>query len=401
MTTHVTCFDMAGAGDVSALEIWLKLQPLAQLRRLAVFAKTEGHHAPNDFSRDLLKLKLEQLFARLGITECAMSMLAIGSEGVGSPKGFVFADFADPTGSDAASPREERSESTIESTAIGTEEVTGEDINRAAREDSGGVGNDAKGAANANKSDKDRLVLGTARSEPVPIKEIGTLALVDRVTETARAALRDAGLAPEQARLLMVKSPLLAARHPAATAANSTMHRGRAISALGGGVALGEVDRSRLTEEAITQDLSIYSRHVQAITGAEITQVEVIALGNRPGAAGKLRIATTHTRDILDQRSIRALLASEGFQFDAYGELLDGDRIEALIAKTMVAEDNLVRGSRTIVYASSWAPESHIRAAASGVLGSLLGHLRFFVSADSVHQAPPGGGVTCVVFRDA
>ena len=59
-----------------------------------------------------------------------------------------------------------------------------------------------------------------------------------------------------------------------------------------------------------------------------------------------------------------------------------------------------LRGSRTTVYSSSWAPESHIRAAASGVFGSLLGHLRFFVSADSVHQAPEGGGMVAVVFRE-
>jgi cyanuric acid amidohydrolase len=358
MTTNVTCFDMAGAGDVSGLERWLESQPLARLRRLAVFAKTEGHHSPNDFSRDLLKLKLDQLFARLDITDRALSMLAIGSEGVGSPKGFAFADFAE--------------------------------ANDAAPSDAGLSGPQGAG----------RLALGTARSEVVPIADIGTLALVDRVTETARAAMRDAGLEPDQVRLLMIKSPLLAARHPAATPANSTMHRGRGISALGGGVALGEVDRNRLTEASITRDLSIYARHVQGITGAEITQIEVIAMGNRPGAGGDLRIATTHTRDILDQRSIRALLVEEGFHFDALGELLDGNRIEALIAKTMVAEDCMVRGSRTIVYTSSWAPESHIRAAASGVLGSLLGHLRFFVSADSVHQAPEGGGVTTVVFRD-
>ncbi len=361
MTTNVTCFDMAGAGDVSSLERWLESQPLARLRRLAVFAKTEGHHSPNDFSRDLLKLKLDELFMRLGITDRALSMLAIGSEGVGSPKGFAFADFADPPETPGAAP-----------VAPGT----------------------------ANRNAPARLALGTARSDTVPIADIGTLALVDRVAETARAAMRDAHLAPDQVRLLMIKSPLLAARHPAATPANSTMHRGRGISALGGGVALGEVDRNRLTEESITRDLSIYAKHVQGITGAEITRIEVIAMGNRPGAGGDLRIATTHTRDILDQRSIRALLAKEGFQFDAFGELLDGNRIEALIAKTMVAEDCMVRGSRTIVYTSSWAPESHIRAAASGVLGSLLGHLRFFVSADSVHQAPEGGGVTTVVFRD-
>jgi len=65
----------------------------------------------------------------------------------------------------------------------------------------------------------------------------------------------------------------------------------------------------------------------------------------------------------------------------------------------MVPDDGRVRGSRTTVYTSGWAPESHIRAASSGVLGSLLGHLRFFVSADSVHQAPEGGGMVAVIFR--
>ena len=353
MTTHVTCFDMAGAGDVSQLDRWLADLPAqGLLRRLVVFAKTEGHHAPNDFSRELLKLRLDDLFQRHGIGDRAMSMLAIGSEGVGSPKGFAFAELAS-TGTAAA------------------------------------------------HDDALRLAMGSARSAVVPLAEIGTLALVDRVADTARAAMHDAGLEPGQVRLLMIKSPLLAARHPAATPANSTMHRGRAISALGGGVALGEVDRAALAEATIARDLSVYTRHVQGITGAEIDRVEAVALGNRPGAGGHLQIASTHTTDLLDQRSIRAMLAAEGFRFDAFGDLLDGDRIEALIAKTMVDADGLVRGSRTTVYSSGWAPESHIRAAASGVLGSLLGHLRFFVSADAVHQAPPGGGMAAVVFRAA
>ena len=353
MTTHVTCFDMAGAGDVSQLDRWLADLPAqGLLRRLVVFAKTEGHHAPNDFSRELLKLRLDDLFQRHGIGDRAMSMLAIGSEGVGSPKGFAFAELAS-TGTAAA------------------------------------------------HDDPLRLAMGSARSAVVPLAEIGTLALVDRVADTARAAMHDAGLEPGQVRLLMIKSPLLAARHPAATPANSTMHRGRAISALGGGVALGEVDRAALVEATIARDLSVYTRHVQGITGAEIDRVEAVALGNRPGAGGHLQIASTHTTDLLDQRSIRAMLAAEGFRFDAFGDLLDGDRIEALIAKTMVDADGLVRGSRTTVYSSGWAPESHIRAAASGVLGSLLGHLRFFVSADAVHQAPPGGGMAAVVFRAA
>ena len=351
MTVHTLCFDMTGAGDVSSLDAWLQAMDIAKLRRLVVMAKTEGHHAPNDFSRDLLKLQLDRVFAAHGVQDRALSLLAIGSEGVGSPKGFAFAE---DTAADLTSPAD----------------------------------------------CSPRLALGTARSEPVPLAEMGTLQLVDRVAETAHAALRDARLQPDQVELLFIKSPLLPARHPAATPLNSTMHRGRAISALGGGVALGEIDRRLLTEDGIARDLSLYARHVQGITGAEVRCVEVVVMGNRPGASGALRIASTHTRDLLDQRSLRELLGSLGFRFDAFGELLDGERIHALIAKTMVAEDGMVRGSRTTVYTSGWAPESHIRAAASGVLGSLMGHLRFFVSADSVHQAPVGGGVAAVVYED-
>jgi cyanuric acid amidohydrolase len=346
MTVRVHCFDMDGAGDVSRLDAWLAALDADQLRRLVVFAKTEGHHAPNDFSRDLLKLRLAACFDARGIADRAMSMLTIGCEGVGSPKGFAFASFDAPP---------------------------------------------ADGPP--------RLALGFARSAPVPVEEMGTVTLVDRAADTVRAAMADAGLGADQVRLAFVKTPLLPARHPLATAKRTTMHRGRAISALAGGVALGEIDRARVTEEGIAADLGLYAKHVQAVTGAEIDRVEAIVMGNRPGAAGDLHMATTHTRDILDQRSIRAMLMANGIRFDAAGELLDGERIEALICKAMVDESGEVRGSRTTVYSSGWAPESHIRAAYSGVLGSLLGHLRFYVSADSVHQAPPGGGVVAAVLR--
>jgi cyanuric acid amidohydrolase len=341
---------MAGAGDVAQLETWLRGQDLARLKRLAVFAKTEGHHAPNDFSRDLLKLKLAQLFASVGLPEeRALSMLTIGCEGVGSPKGFAFAQF--------------------ESVPM-------------------------PGSA-------PRLALGFSRSEVAPTEEIGTPLMVDRASATARAAMQDAGLAPEDVKLLFIKTPLLAARHPQATPNRTLMHRGRAISALGGGVALGEIDREKITNASIATDLALFATRVQAVTGAEIDRVEVIAMGNRAGAGGDLVIDTTHTGDILDQASIKHMLLRHGFTFDATGDLQGGARIAALLVKTMVPESGEVRGSRTTVYTSGWAPEAHIRAAASGVLGSLLGHLRFYVSADSVHQAPEGGGVATVVLRAA
>lgn len=346
MTVTICCFDMDGAGDVARLDAWLGTLDAARIRRLVVFAKTEGHHAPNDFSRDLLKRELAACFAARGIADRAMSMLTIGCEGVGSPKGFAFAALDAP-----------RTEG------------------------------------------PPRLALGFARSGAVPVEEVGTLALVDRTAQTVLDAMADAGLVAGEVRLAFVKTPLLAARHPQATPQRSTMHRGRAIAALGGGVALGEIDRARVTDATIAADLGTYARHVQAVTGAEIDRVEAIVMGNRPGAGGELFMAATHTTDVLDLRSIRAMLEAHGIRFDALGGMVDGERIAALLCKAMVPESGEVRGSRTTVYTSGWAPESHIRAAYSGVLGSLLGHLRFYVSADAVHQAPPGGGVVAAVLR--
>ena len=37
--------------------------------------------------------------------------------------------------------------------------------------------------------------------------------------------------------------------------------------------------------------------------------------------------------------------------------------------------------------------------AASGMVGSLLGHTRFFISGDPIHHAPPGGGVAAAIIR--
>jgi ring-opening amidohydrolase-like protein len=348
MSTRLHAFDMAGAGDVSALAAWLREQPLARLARLAVFAKTEGHHAPNDFSRELLKSSLAQLFAELGIDASrAVSMLAIGCEGVGVPQGYAFARFDD--GGDAAGPA--------------------------------------------------RLALGCARSDPVPIEEIGTPALIDRVAATARAALADAGLDAESARLLFIKAPTLAARHTQATAARTSMHRGRAIAALGGGVALGEIDRERIAPASIASDAALFAHRVQAVTGAEIDAVEVVALGNRAGAGGELVADTTHMRDLLDHAAVRRLLARHGIATAPDGELAGGERVVALLAKVMVEEPGTLRGARTTVHTSAWAPEAQMRAAASGVFGSLLGHLRFFVTADAVHQAPAGGSTVTVILR--
>ena len=347
MSVRVVCFEMDGAGDVSRLAAALDELAPARIRKLAVIAKTEGHHGPNDFSRDLLRLALAQLLESRGLAARSLTLLSIGCEGVGTPLGFALA------------------------------EIEG--------------GGEPGGPP--------RLAIGFAASEKVPVAAIGAEPLVDVAAATVRAAIADAGLTPGQVGVAFVKVPILSARHPQATPEKISLHYGRAIAALGAGVALGDIPRERITAAAIAADHSLYARHAEVFAGAELDRVEAIVLGNRPGAGGDLAVHSTHTRDMLDQTSIRKMLAGAGVKFDEWGEIADGERIAAVFVKTGVPEDGMLRGARTTVYSSSLAPELHMRAAQSGVLGSLLGHTRFYISADPVHQAPPGGGVAAAIVR--
>lgn len=349
MSINVVPFDMAGPGDAGGLAAALGAHPSAV--RAVVFAKTEGHAGPNDFSRDLARGALAGALAEAGLAKRSTVMLAIGCEGVSTPCGYALIETPDTDAMRDCEP------------------------------------------------DHRALVMGTAVSAAPPPEEIGTPALVDRVAITVHAALEDAGLMPEDTALVLVKGPLLPARHPLASLQRISGSRGRAVAALGVGVALGEVPRERVTMESIAGDLSLYTRRAMTFAGPELDRIEVVAFGNRAGAPGCLRICTTLTRDMLDAASIKRMMLAAGFALDDAGELLHGGRVQAIFAKCGIAPDGSLRGGRTTVYSSSLLPETHMRAAESGVLGAVFGTTRYFISGDPIQQSTPGGGVAAVIYK--
>ena len=95
------------------------------------------------------------------------------------------------------------------------------------------------------------------------------------------------------------------------------------------------------------------------------------------------------------------MYAAAGCGFDALGRVADGERIIATMIKSGVAPDGRVRGRRTTIKSSHIDMDKHVRAAMSGVVGSILGDTRSFISANTVHQAAPGGGLAaCIVRQD-
>jgi cyanuric acid amidohydrolase len=349
MTIELVTIDMADPADVDGLAG--ALDALGPIRRLAVLAKLEAQPGCEDESRSRARRAVDTMLAARGLAERAVVLLAVGCEGVATPFAQLIVDLDSPS--------------------------------------------------NGERPGPPRLVLGIARSAPVAPAERGARALVDRVADTVRRALDDAALTPAQVGLALVKCPVAPQDAADASADQRSLSRGRAIAALGAGVALREIAEQRLSDSMIASDIGVFARRAMTFAGSEIDRVEAVVLGNRPGAGGTLQVTSAQLADILDGAGIRRMLAGAGVRIDRWGELVDPDEVAALLLKAGVAPDGLVRGRRTTVFSSGLAPDWHMRAAQTGLVGSLLGHTRCFISGDPIQQAAPGGAVAAAIVRVA
>ena len=357
MCVHVFTYDTAHPGDTREFSRLLKDFDPATIRRIAVLAKTEGNAEVNDYSREYGLQSVQLAIAAHGgqaLVERSTFLFSTGCEGAMTPFGTLFVDTEDPV---PPSPR---------------------------------------GSA---------LAIGCARSRSLRPEEIGTPLHADLATDAVREAMRDAGVYAPDVAVAIVKTPVTSHLPPTPGAVVNkriTSAHSKAVGALGAGVALGEVDRTRISEESIDRDHSLHARRAMVFSGSELDCVEVLVLANRPGAAGRCSVHTGYLSDLLDAQGLRDLFVAAGCALDTRGQVADPARIAATLVKVGSAPDGRVRGRRTTMKASHIDMDKHVRAAVSGIVGSILGDTRSFISANTVHQAPPGGGLAaCIVRHDA
>ena len=343
--------------DVAGLERILDGLPLERVTRLALVAKTEGTATINDFSRELALGAADRVIRARGgeaLLDRSTLIFSTGSEGVLSPCVYVLAAVDD-----------------------GAEPGDG----------------------------PTRLVMGGARTRPIDADELVTPTHARLVAEAVEAAMTEAGLAADQVSLVFVKSPILTHQAAARTGDDAVIARAgssgrsRGASALGVAAALGEIGRGSIDRVRIGMDLDIHARRAMTFSGTEVDFGEVLVLGNRPGAGGDAMVFSGELADILDARALKAVFRDAGCGLDDAGELTGTERLRAVFLKTGVSADGHVRGERTTVFQSELDPDKHMRAAASGLIGGLLGTGRVFVSGGTEHQAPPGGGL-CACIAD-
>lgn len=349
---------MNNPGDVSDLQRLIDSGAVKPEEIVALIGKTEGNGGANDFTRGFATQSFALLLAgHLGITPDAVTkriafVWSGGTEGVLSPHATVFT----------------RSE--------------------------------------AEPAGEKRLAIGIAVTRDLAPEEVGTMVEVREVAATVRAALVDAAIDDAaDVHYVQVKGPLLT---PAAVAdaerrgaklvtsdPNGSKPYARGATALGVAVALGEVDETALSDEAIAKRMDLYSAVANTSAGGELRNCEIILFGNSPKAGGTLRIGHGILKDVVDTDGVKAAVA------DALGgseATFDISAIKAVFAKAEAPVGGVLRGARTTMLSDADINyERHARAALGAVITSVTGDPRIFVSGGTEHQCKPGEAPIAVI----
>ncbi|ADG88923.1 cyanuric acid amidohydrolase [Thermobispora bispora] len=326
-------------------------------RVLAVIGKTEGNGGVNDYTRILADRAFRDVLVQKGTRtpeEVAQVPLVWsgGTDGVLSPHATIFAT-VDP--------------------------------------------------AKAPKTDEPRLSVGVAMSEPILPEDIGRPAMIEKVANGVREAMKIAGIEdPADVHYVQTKTPLLtletindAKRRGHTVVTEDTlksMDISNSTTALGIAVALGEIEMPR--EDQIHRDLSLYSSVASCSSGVELDRAQIVVMGNVRGIGGRYRIGHSVMKDALDTDGIWEAIRNAGLDLPERPHPSDlKGRLVNVFLKCEADPTGRVRGRRNIMLDDSdvhW--HRQIKAAVGGVAASVTGDPAVFVSVAAVHQGPAGGG---------
>jgi barbiturase len=354
MAIEVAKVELKNVQDASGLEACIRAGQFAADEVVAVIGKTEGNGGVNDFTRILA----DQAFRRALLAHGRRSEREIagipmvwsgGCDGVITPHATIFAQ------------------------------------------------NRKTGPAS-----QPRLAIGTALSAELLPEDIGRPAMVEKVAQGVEAAMRNAGIEdPADVHYVQTKTPLLTIEtvrdaetrgQEVACEVHDSMGVSNGTTALGIAVALGEIDMPGAEE--ICRNLDLFSSVASCSSGVELTQAQIVLLGNRPGAGGRYRIGHSVMKDALDFDGIYDAIRNAGLELPARPRAEDlGGRVVNCFMKCEADRRGTLRGRRQIMLDDSDVHHHrHSKAAVGGVAAAAIGDPAVFVSVDAMHQGPQGGG---------
>jgi cyanuric acid amidohydrolase len=336
----------AHPADVSGLERLIDEGRIRPEEVVCIIGKTEGNGGRNDFTRDLAMTAFEDLFSR---------RLQI--------------------------PREEVVNRMIFSLSGGTEGVTSPHIIVFTR----GAGTSA-GAK--------RLAIGIGYTRDFQATEIGRMPQIEETARVISDVVHDLGVVAADVHLVQMKGAI----PPGGGRSNMVYSRG--ASALGAALALGEVERARLSDDVVCEDWSLYSSVASCSAKPGLTRTEIMVMANSPSSDGDLVIDHTVLNDMLDVPSMHALLARLGMPVSAQLSEEQRARLVGVFAKSEADPRGTIRGKRhTMLSDDDISDTRYSRCVLSSVIASVTGDPAVYVSTRAEHHGPLGGGNMAVIAR--
>lgn len=346
----------SGPGDLSGLQDLIDAGKIRPEQIIAVMGKTEGNGCVNDFTREYVTVNLASYLGGLlkqtpkQVEKRIAFVMSGGTEGILSPHITVF----------------------------------------------------TRSQAEPVRYGPKRLAAGIAFTREFLPEELGRMAQIEATAQAVLEAMRDAGIEdPEDVHFVQVKCPLLTAervREAATRGAQVVTHDNyesmgysRGASALGVAYALGEVQRSQLSDACVLNDWTLNSGVASTSGGIELMYNAVIVFGNAPSSPSPYVCAHTVMRDAIDARSVMDAIA---------GLPVPAANIVNVFAKAEADPSGSTRGRRhTMLEDSDINQTRHARAVVGGVLASVVGDPMIYVSGGAEHQGPPGGGPVAIIAR--
>jgi cyanuric acid amidohydrolase len=358
-------FPMSSPSDVGPLHALFETGALSAGEVVAIIAKTEGNGRVNDFTRQYAVESFARCLARaMGVSsEDIRGRVALvgsgGCEGVMTPHAVVL----------------------------------------------------ARRAVRGRSPGEKRLAIGVGFTRELLPEEVGTLEQVNAVAAAVKDAMARAGIeSASDVKYVQVKCPLLTSER-----INAARDRGRRVkttntlaslglsngaSALGVGIALGEIPPGEVREADICTREDLFSRYASSSAGVELMHGEVVLIGNAAGWASPYRSGHGLLQDLIDADGVRAALRDAGLSFECCPSAADRSRITAVFAKGTVPVDGRVRGCRTTLLTDSDLNTRPARAVLNAIVASVVGDPAVYVSAGwGYHQGPVGGGLVSAIVR--
>lgn len=354
MAVDVVKVEIKSVSDASGLEDYIKAGRFKADEVVAVIGKTEGNGGVNDFTRILSDQAFRKVLMDHGTRNAAQvkqipMVWSGGCDGVITPHATVFTRNAE-----------------------------------------------------TGPMSESRLVMGTALSPKILPEDIGRPAMVEKVAEGVRLAMKDAGITdPKDVHYVQTKTPLLTIDtiqdahmrgHDVFCEVHDSMGVSNGTTGLGIAVALGEISMPKAEE--ICKNLDLYSSVASCSSGVELDAAQIVLFGNKAGAGGRYRIGHSVMKDALDMDGIYDAIRNAGLALPerARAEDLKG-RLVNCFMKCEADRTGKLRGRRQIMLDDSDVHHHrHSKGAVGGVAAAAIGDPAVFVSVDAMHQGPQGGG---------